>query len=50
MSEQDNAVQCEICERWFRSRGSLAVHRCRRPEESPDSGGHTLSLESFVMK
>ena len=22
-----------------RSRGGLAVHRCRRPEESPDSGG-----------
>ena len=43
MSEQADAVQCEICERWFRSRGVLAVHRCRRPEESPDSGGGTAA-------
>ena len=41
--EQADAVQCEICERWFRSRGGVAVHRCRRPEESPDSGGGTAA-------
>ena len=43
MREQPDAVQCETCERWFRSRGGLAVHRCRRPEESPDSGGGTAA-------
>ena len=42
MSEQADAVQRESCERCFRSRG-LAVHRCRRPEESPDSTGGTAA-------
>ena len=27
--EQQGAVQCETCLMWFRSRGGLAVHRCR---------------------
>ena len=31
--EQAGAVQCDKCERWFRSRGGLAVHACRREEE-----------------
>ena len=42
-SFQEGAVQCETCERWFKSRGGLAVHRCRSPEESPDSGGGTAA-------
>ena len=42
VSEQADAVQRESCERCFRSRG-LAVHRCRRPEESPDSAGGTAA-------
>ena len=33
MSDQAGSVQCESCGRWFGSRGGLAVHRCRRPEE-----------------
>ena len=31
VNEQEGAVKCETCERWFRSRGGLAVHTCRRP-------------------
>ena len=30
--EQEGAVRCDVCERLFRSRGSLAVHRCVREE------------------
>ena len=26
--EQRGAKQCSHCQRWFRSRGGLAVHRC----------------------
>ena len=26
--QQCGAVQCSTCQRWFRSRGRLAVHRC----------------------
>ena len=35
------AVQCEECRRWFRSRGGLAMHRCRREEvvENDAAGG-----------
>jgi len=29
ISEQRGAVQCQQCHSWFRSRGGLAVHRCR---------------------
>ena len=28
VQEQRGAVQCMTCQRWFRSRGGLAVHRC----------------------
>ena len=28
ISEQQGAVQCSICSRWFASRGGVAVHRC----------------------
>jgi len=39
--EQAGAVQCERCERWFRSRGGLAVHTCRVEQQSREqpSGG-----------
>ena len=38
--EQTGAVQCVSCGRWFRSRGGLAVHRCRREEEpAPQAPG-----------
>ena len=30
--EQRGAIQCANCRRWFRSRGGLAVHRCRPPD------------------
>ena len=33
MKEQAGAVQCDKSERWFRSRGGLTVHACRREEE-----------------
>ena len=33
VSDQAGSMQCESCGRWFRSRGGLAVHRCRGPEE-----------------
>ena len=29
VSEQLGAVQCQSCQKWFRSRGGLAVHVCR---------------------
>ena len=40
MSEQEGAVQCVVCKRWFRSRGGLAVHRCSREadERSASTG------------
>ena len=31
--EQVGAVQCKDCERWFRSKGGLAVYTCRREED-----------------
>ena len=43
MSKQADAMRCDSCGRWFMSGGGLAVHRCRRPEESPDSGGGTAA-------
>ena len=33
MREQEGAVQCEKCMRWFHSRGGLTVHKFRREEE-----------------
>lgn len=30
VSEQAGAVKCKCCERWFWSRGGLAVQSCRR--------------------
>ena len=38
-AEQEGAVQCVVCERWFRSRGGLAVHRCREADEQSASTG-----------
>ena len=29
VSEQRGSTQCTTCDRWFRSRGGLAVHHCR---------------------
>ncbi len=45
MCEQEGAVQCEECRRWFHSRGRLAVHRCRREEVVEDgaAGGTGVS-------
>ena len=37
--EQEGAVQCEVCRRYFQSRGGLAVHRCRREEDLEDGAG-----------
>ena len=34
IQEQAGAVQCQLCDRWFRSRGGLAVHRCREDESA----------------
>ena len=28
IQEQRGALQCTVCQRWFRSKGGLAVHRC----------------------
>ena len=32
LCEQRGATQCPTCKRWFKSRGGLAVHRCRPPD------------------
>ena len=29
VGEQCGAAQCQKCPRWFKSKGELAVHRCR---------------------
>ena len=29
VEEQRGAVQCSVCQKWFRSKGGLAVHKCR---------------------
>ena len=31
VNKQKGAAQCQSCNRWFRSRGGLAVHTCRPP-------------------
>ena len=28
VNEQKGTVQCQVCLRWFKSKGGLAVHRC----------------------
>ena len=33
VSEQRGSVQCQRCKRWFRSKGGLAVHRCKTQDE-----------------
>lgn len=33
--QQKGAVLCQVCQRWFRSKGGLAVHTCR-PTETTD--------------
>ena len=38
MCEQEGAVKCEECRRWFCSRGGLEVHRCRREEDGAAGG------------
>ena len=43
--EQERAVRCDVCERWFRSRGSLAVHRCVREE---GAGGQDSSHTTII--
>ena len=45
MYEQEGAVQCEKCMRWFCSRGRLTRHRCRRKEVVEDgaAGGVGVS-------
>ena len=32
LHEQKGSTQCQTCSKWFKSRGGLAVHRCRPPE------------------
>ena len=32
MRKKEGSVKCDVCGRWFRSRGGLAVHRCERKE------------------
>ena len=44
--EQDGAVRCDVCGRWFRSRGSLAVHRCVREE---GAGGQNSSSHTTII-
>ena len=43
MREQKGAVRCDVCGRWFRSRGGLAVHRCVREEVA---GGQDSSSDT----
>ena len=52
MREQAGAVQCGSCERWFRSRGGLAVRQCRRDQVEEDSAqtGGTRSDEQIVCR
>ncbi len=40
------AVQCKDCERWFRSKGGLAVHTCRREED--DESEEQLTIAAAV--
>ena len=42
VEQQRGSVQCDVCGRWFRSRGGLAVHRC-----SPE-GTQTRSVAQAV--
>ena len=38
---------CVLCKRWFRSRGGLAVHRCRQEDDADGgaSGAGILPVE-----
>ena len=50
MRDQAGSVQCESCGRWFRSRGGLAVHRCKRPEElKPTALGGAATAQGEVV-
>ena len=31
VEEQTGAVQCVVCQQWFRSKGGHAIHKCRQP-------------------
>jgi hypothetical protein len=42
VKKQAVSVQCENCERWFRSRG-LAVHMCRRQDEEEQERGAQIA-------
>ena len=46
--EQEGAVQCEECRRWFCNRDGLAVHRCRREEMVEDGAAGGLPRTSGV--
>ena len=41
-------VQCGICKRWFRSRGGLAVHRCKGPARNNQQDLITNLASSLV--
>ena len=32
LCKQKGSTQCQTCSKWFKSKGGLAVHRCRPPE------------------
>ena len=33
VKEQRGALQCSKCQKWFCSRGGIAVHKCRKTRE-----------------
>ena len=48
IQDQQGAVQCGICKRWFRSRGSLAVHRRKGPTRNNQQDPITNLASSLV--
>ena len=50
--EQEGAVQCEECRKWFCSRGGLVVRRCRREEVVEDgaAGGAGAGVSQGLVE
>ena len=54
VKEQRGALQCSECQKWFCSRGGLAVHKCRESREplteTPATDEDSALLAPFSLR
>ena len=43
--EQRGAVQCAVCDRWFRSIGGLTVHHCGKQLDTSSTDDSTTTIQ-----